>query len=328
MAILCTGGTGFIGSHLVTHLLEEGEEVICMVRRSSNTKLLEEQGIELRYGDLRGKGLKKAVKGIHTVYHLGAYYTFLGKKADHLEINLEGTKRLFKAAEAAGVDHFIYCSTTEVIGPVLCPGPVDETAPYGPIYFYGHVKQLTEQWLKEQAFSTAWTIIRPSGVYGPRSIEDIGAYLIFDYANKALTSRFGVAGGRGIVHFTHVKDVIQGFSLARQEAAKRETFFICSDNAATVKEVIEIVCDAIGRSPPRLNLPKWLAYAGITPLQVIRWLFRRPKFLVRIQAVRDVTSCRSYSNDKAKRTLGFHPKISLREGLDETIDWYRTNGYL
>jgi nucleoside-diphosphate-sugar epimerase len=205
---------------------------------------------------------------------------------------------------------------------------VDETAPYGPVYFYGYVKQLTEQWLKEQASSTAWTIIRPSGVYGPRSIEDIGAYLIMDYANKALTSRFIVAGGKGVVHFTYIPDIVQGFSLARQEAAKGETFIICSDNAATVKEVIKVVCDALGRSHPRLNLPKWLAYAGIAPLQFLRWAFRWPKFLVRIQAVRDVTSCRAYSNDKAKRILGFQPKFSLREGLAETIDWYRKNGYL
>ncbi|MFQ5981693.1 MAG: NAD-dependent epimerase/dehydratase family protein [Candidatus Heimdallarchaeota archaeon] len=211
MTILVTGATGFIGSHLVSQLLEEGEDIVCMVRRTSNTEFLEKQGVKLKIGDLRGEGLESAVSGgIDTIYHLGAYYTFFGPKKLHLETNLEGTKKLFNAAEAAGVDHFIYCSTSEVIGPVPCPGPVDETALYGPVYFYGKVKQLTEEWLQKQTSSTAWTIIRPSGVYGPRSIDDIGYYLIMDYAHKALTSRFSVAGGKGIVHFTFVKDIVQG----------------------------------------------------------------------------------------------------------------------
>lgn len=329
MTILVTGATGFIGSHLVGRLLEEGEDVVCMVRRTSNTEFLKKQGIELRVGDLREKDLGGAVGGeVDTIYHLAAYYTFLGQKNLHLETNLEGTKKLFNAAAAAGVDHFIYCSTAEVIGPVSCPGPVDETALYGPVYFYGRVKQLAEEWLQKQTSSTAWTIVRPSGVYGPRSIDDIGYYLIMDYAHKALTSRFFVAGGKGIVHFTFVKDIVQGLSLARQDAAKREIFFVCSDEAVTVNEVIRIICAELGRSPPRLSVPAWMAYLGIAPLQFLRWLFRKPKFFARVQAVRDAISCRSYLNEKAKRVLGFQPEYTIQNGLAETIKWYREKKYL
>ncbi|MFQ5978400.1 MAG: hypothetical protein ACE5OZ_09755 [Candidatus Heimdallarchaeota archaeon] len=122
--------------------------------------------------------------------------------------------------------------------------------------------------------------------------------------------------------------LLERLSLARQEAAKREIFFACSDEAVTLDEVMRIICAELGRSPPRLSIPTWMAYLGVAPLQFLRWLFRKPKFFVRVQSVRDAVSCRSYLNEKAKRTLGFQPQYGIHDGLAETIKWYRENGFL
>lgn len=129
MKVLVTGATGFLGGHLVEELVKEGYEVRALVRRVECAAHLRELGIEIVVGDLtRPETLGPATKGVDAVVHLAAYYTFFGKRELYHLVNVKGTEWLARASLDNGVTRFVYCSSTEAIGPVKNP-PGDEKTP-------------------------------------------------------------------------------------------------------------------------------------------------------------------------------------------------------
>ena len=185
MKVLVTGASGFLGgSHLVELLVEKGYEVVGMVRKTSDTSLLDRLGVEKRVADLTDpSSLVKAVRGIEAVVHLGAYYTFHGKKELYELVNVQGTRNVLDACLGEGVQRFVYCSTTEAIGPVR-EIPAHEDHPPNPQYEYGRCKLKIESLVKGYADRIKTTIIRPSGMYGPRNVHDISCYFITSFAGS------------------------------------------------------------------------------------------------------------------------------------------------
>ncbi len=330
MRVLVTGASGFIGSHLVPALLDSGCTPVALVRRSSDRSWLDELKVEVRYGDLGDPGsLREAVRGVDAVIHLAAYYRFYGEKSLYQKINVEGTKALAHAAKEAGVSHFIYCSSTEAIGPV--DGVGNEESPPHPQYQYGVSKLEAERSLYEIQGEQPWvTVIRPSGVYGPGNVDDVSYWFIMSQARGGVLSRFIVGSGLSSIQFVHVEDVVQGFikALKMPEASKGETFIISEDHAHTYLEVYDIICELLGKSPPIIHLPAPLAKLGILPVELFNRLTGRDDFMWHTATVDSVMSNRSYSVTKAVDRLGYHPRYDLRKGLGETVEWYRENGYL
>ncbi|MEM2687194.1 MAG: NAD-dependent epimerase/dehydratase family protein, partial [Thermoproteota archaeon] len=218
MKILVTGASGFLGGHLVEEMVSKGYSVIGMVRKSSDTSLLRSLGVELRIGDLTDpESLNRATGNIDIVVHLAAYYTFFGKKEMYRRVNVEGTRLLLEAALRNGVKRFVYCSSTEAIGPVKNT-PAEEDSPPNPSYEYGRSKLEAEKIVRsygEKGFE--YTILRPSGIYGPRNVDDISYWFITAFARNALPTRIIVGDGRNLIQFAHVKDVVQGFLLALEK---------------------------------------------------------------------------------------------------------------
>ncbi|UCE14489.1 MAG: NAD(P)-dependent oxidoreductase, partial [Candidatus Heimdallarchaeota archaeon] len=288
MRILVTGGTGFIGSHLIEKLVNENHETVCMVRRTSDTTLVDKLGVETWVADLGDfNSLKLIPRDLDLVYHLASYYTFLGKKELYIKYNEQGTKSLLDACEMSGVPHFIYCSSTEAIGAVPFANKKEdyatEEAPYNPQYEYGRSKVRTEELVKNHKGETAWTILRPTGVYGPRCIDDVSFWWIEALAKRKIPAWFRVRNA-GTVHFTHVSDVVQGFYLARKKKAKNQIFNISSDECKSVDEVMKIVCKYLGRKPPRFALPKFMLKIAVAPFQAFNEIRRKPEFFMRTAA--------------------------------------------
>ena len=332
--ILITGATVFIGSHLVEGLVANNHDIVCMVRKTSDTSRLDDLGVEIRIGDLTDpSSLKKVTKNIDLVYHLGAYYTFLGKKHLYEKINEKGTKNLLDSCESAGVSRFIYCSSTEAIGAVPIAKPdikeeyAKENAPYNPQYDYGKSKVNTEKIVMESEGKIDWTILRPSGVYGPRCLNDISFWWIESIAKNKMSAWFRIRNS-GTVHFTHVSDIIQGFDLAMDPKAKNEIFYISSDKCQNVDEAITEISSFFNRKPPRLAIPKLLAQLSIAPIQLINRIRGKPEFFMQIAAPNSIIQGRNYSNQKAKDILKFNPKYNLKSGMEDTINWYKENGIL
>jgi dihydroflavonol-4-reductase len=330
MRMLVTGATGFLGGHLVGEMVKRGYDVVASVRAKSHTGLLDELGVEKRILDLEDKStMEGATKDIDIVFHLAAYYTFSGDRVLYEMINVRGTENLISACNRNGVDRFVYCSSTEAIGPVRDP-PADEESPLNPYYDYGRSKVRAESVVRSfQPLGVDHTIVRPSGVYGPRNVDDVSYFFITSFANS-IASKFIVGSGRNLVQFVHVSDVVQGFLLILEnyDVSRNRTYIISAGKAYTYEEVYSILASIMGTKPPRLHIPPAIAKALMAPIQAINSLSKQDSFMWRTSTVDSVTSDRSYSIERARKELGYSPNFELERGLCETVDWYRQNGYI
>lgn len=181
--------------------------------------------------------------------------------------------------------------------------------------------------LKDQGLE--YTIVRPTGIYGPRNVDDVAYWFITSYANRGLASMVKVGSGENLVQFAHVKDVVQGFALVlEKDVAVNQTYIVSEDRWYTFNQVYQILRELTGRGPPRLALPPPLAKALLAPLELYDRLKGEGNMMHRVALVKAVTSDRAYSVEKAKRELGYKPRYDLKTGLRETIEWYRQNGYV
>lgn len=330
MKVLVTGATGFLGGYLVEGLLRRGHAPVGMARGGSDTSLLDRLGVEVRRADLTdADALAKAVEGVDAVVHLAAYYTFSGDKEMYERVNVQGTRALMEAMRAKGVRRAIYCSSTEAMGPTP-GGMADESMECRPVYEYGRSKLRAEQVVREHAAKGVdHVILRPSGIYGPRNLEDVSYWFITTFANS-FASRIIIGDGRKVLQFVHVEDVVQGFvrALERFDHAKGNTYVITDARAYSYEEIYGIMARIFGKEPPRRHVPVALAKAMVAPLQLLNRARGRENFLWRVSTMDTFKVDRSYSIAKARRELGYEPHHPLPEGLEETAAWYRENGHI
>lgn len=331
MKVLVTGASGFLGGHLIEELVRKGYNVIGMVRKGSSRKLLEELNVSLRFGDLlEPESLVDATRDVDVVVHLAAYYTFFGKKELYEKINVQGTRFLLEAMIKNSVKKIVYCSTTEAVGPVKEPYADEDVEP-NPVYEYGKSKLRAENVVKECGLKGIdYIILRPSGIYGPRNVNDVSYWFITGFAKNSLTSKFIVGSGNNLVQFAHVKDVVQGFVLAleKYDIAKGRTYFVSEDKAYTYNEVYKMLAEICGRRPPKTHIPPMLAKIMIAPIEFFNRIFGIENFNWHMSTVDAVTCDRAYSIERIKRELGYSPKYDLKRGLKETVEWYRENSMI
>ncbi len=327
MKVLVTGGTGFIGRRLIHRLVEEGHNVRAFVRKTSNTHGLPE-GIEFVEGDLLDlPSLEEAVTGVQAVMHLAAYFDFYPSDVELMyKVNVDGTKNLMNACVGTSVERFIYCSTTETIGPVRYP-PANEDTELRPQFEYGESKILAEKAVRQIAEDTGlqYIILRPTGVMGEGDL-----YTAYETIKAINDGAIPVLPGDGEKHimYTHVDDVVEGFvkSLTSQSALDN-TIILAPDEAMKYSELIEFLGDCLGVDPPKRHVPTTLAKIGIGMMSPFK---NRGKttFLWHAKTVESMDQERWYSNEKAKRLLGWNPKYTMQEGIKRAIKWYYDNGYL
>jgi nucleoside-diphosphate-sugar epimerase len=319
--VVVTGATGFTGRALARRLLADGLQVTCPVRRPDACADLAALGAEVVTGDLRDRdALFAAARGAGVVYHVAALYRSAGlPDAAYREVNVDGTRHLLEAAVAGGAARFVHCSTIGVHGHVEHP-PADETAPFQPGDIYQRTKFEAEQLALSFAREgrLAVSVVRPAGIYGP---GDLRFLKMFRMIQKR---RFVVLGsGAPHLHLVYIDDLVDGFLLAatRPEAVG-EPFIIGGETFLPLNELFALVAAKLGVPPPRLHLPIWPVWllgaaveAVCVPFGVEPPLYRR--------RVDFFKKSRAFSIEKARRLLGYSPRVSLSEGLDRTIAWYR-----
>jgi nucleoside-diphosphate-sugar epimerase len=337
MKMLVTGGTGFLGSHLVQALLKGGHEVRALVRQGSDVEKL--KGAELVYGDLTEPGgLRQAVEGVETVYHLAAIRDKWGTPYQaYYTVNVKGTRHLLDAAVGC-VDKFVYCSTA---GVARYPGNLqaDESLPHNTDghgqHCYHHTKALAEQLTLEYARTgqVPATVVRPTIVYGPGDTWGMMTKLVTMLAQ----GRFALVGdGRNHLHLVYVDDVIGAFFLAGESSRSvGQVYIIAGSSLITLNNLVAKVCALLGVRTPRWHIPVRIAKAAGWVLERaylvkgelgISALGETP-FLTR-DKVDTLAVNRGFSSAKAQRELGYHPTVGYDEGLRHTIDWCQSQGYL
>ncbi|HOT96785.1 MAG TPA: NAD-dependent epimerase/dehydratase family protein [bacterium] len=326
MRALVTGASGFTGGYMVDHLVERGCQVRAFVRPTSNTAFLKAKGVDIFTGDLFYKAdLAQAMRNIDVVYHIAALYREANQPDQaYWDVNVTGTENVMAAALEMGVRRVLHCSTCGVHGHIEKP-PATETAPIKPGDIYQETKAEGEKvamfYHRDKGLPV--TIVRPVGIYGPGDMRMLKMYRMIHQGKFIM---FG--GGNVLYHLSYVTDIVEGFRLAAETpAAAGEIYIIAGERWFTLNDFAKMVAAALKVAPPRLHPPVWPVYAAgwlcekiCIPLRVQPPIFRRRVDIF----VKD----RAFDISKAKRELGFQPKVGLEEGIHRTAQWYKENGYL
>jgi len=322
---LVTGATGFLGSHLVAALVEHGARVRCLVRSTSRRDFLPTLGVELVTGDVTiPESLPSAVDDVDYVFHLAGLIK-ASDPADYFRVNYLGTIALLEAcrSRARQLQRVLIVSSLAAAGPSAPGRPVTESWPCRPVTPYGKSKLLAEQAASAYVSELPITIIRPPTIYGPRDRETL---LLFRLVALGIRPHLPVRGEISIVHAT---DLVTGILLAATHpAATGETFFIAGDEILSFDEVISHLARAVGRQGLTVPVPRWAVRASARAAEIMREVAGISLVFDRWKAVEILEGYWACSNERARRLLGFAPRIRVADGLAATAHWYRAAGWL
>ena len=327
MKMLVTGGTGFTGAALVLRLCEEGHKVRSLDMQSGVLdKELKAAGAELVHGSVADRdAVRKTMNGVDIVFHLAAAFRKINVPESHyVDVNVNGTTHVMEEARDAGVTKVVYCSTQGVHGHVEDP-PGDETSPIAPADYYQQTKYEGEMVVREFAKTgMKTTIIRPTAIFGP---GDPGRFLMI--YKRVHRGRFPIFGtGDVFYHPVYIDNLVDGFLLSMNpEKGNGQEYLIADSEYVTIENLVKRVGRSMGVDvkTPHYPITPLIAAGHICekicrPLGIVPPIFPR-----RVDWFRQV---RAFRIDKARRDLGYEPRVSLDRGLLLTFEWYRERGYL
>jgi len=325
MNALVTGGTGFIGSHLVDTLLKQGHTVTCLVRNTTKTAWLTGKPVVFVKGTLEDKdALMRAVSGADVVFHV-AGLTAARSRGDFWRGNVEGTKHLLDAATTVpGLKRFVHVSSLAAVGPATEGHPVDERTPYHPITTYGESKRAAEDLVFSYSRRLPIAIVRPPAVYGPR---DAGVYTYFQTLSKGIMPLIGFSDK--MVSLVHVQDVVNGAILAAtEEGAVGEAFFISSEKFYSWREIGGVTKRVMNKRAVSVRVPHSVVWAVSSISQFLGRFQAKPPIFDREKGQDIVQRYWTCDVKKAKEILHYRESIDLADGIKETVEWYRSTGWL
>jgi len=317
MRAFVTGGTGFIGSHVVKRLRDRGDYVVVLARRPEKAAGLD---IEVVEGDLSdAHAIRRGMDGCQAVFHIAADYRvgMAASKRDAMrDSNIGGTERVLDAAADAGVDKIVYVSTINVFGNTKGQ-TVDESyrrdEADGFVSTYDQTKYRAHLLAEQRAAEGApIVIVQPGSVYGPGDHALVGQMIEQASTGKMPAKAFPELG----LNMVHVDDVADGIMLAYDKGRPGESY-VLGGEMTTQGELIDKAAAIGGKKPPRMKVPPVLLKAMIP---VGRWvgppMGLPPNFREMISAAHNVTYWAK--DDKARRELGYAPR-DLDAGLRQTI---------
>ena len=321
--VLVTGATGFLGKYVVDELVEHGYQVRAFGRNSNVGRSLENSSISFFQGDLtKADDVLEACKGMDLVVHAGALSTVWGPWEDFYQANVLGTKYVLEACRQAGIQRLVYVSS-----PSIYAAPKDQLAikesdaPEGNnLNNYIHSKLASEKLFKDYP-DVPSIILRPRGLFGigdtsilPRVInlsQKIGIPLIGD--------------GRQLMDMTCVENVALAIRLAIEAPEAKGTIYnITNGEPRAFRDLLEESLTGLGYPIKYRKIPAFLLSVIATSLEFLYKtlnlkgepaLTRYTYYLLRYSQTLDIS--------KAEKELGYHPKISISEGIEQYVKDYR-----
>ncbi len=318
--ILVTGGTGFLGRHLLPLLVAEGFHIRLLVRQTSQVDWLPNERIELVYGDVTDPcSVDEAMRGCRYVVHAAGHFRFWGAPELFEQVNFEGTKHVAQAALDHGVERLVYISSIAVVGDPHLGELITETAECHPQDAYQDSKLQAEGHLQELVAEHGLPaiILRPGAFYGPGSTYGFNRLFIEE---AMLGWRVKVDGGRRVTFPVFVPDVAQAIVLVFTAGQVGEVYNICG-RSLTHNELNGVVSDLLGIGHWRLSVPRPLMIALAAILEGLAKFTRHEPFYP-LNLRHYVFNDWQVSNQKAQAELGFRPTL-IEEGLRQTVAWYR-----
>lgn len=311
--VLVTGAAGFIGSHLVAALVEQGAEVRGLLRYTSRGDLgalawLEPEvadAAELVFGDLRDpESVAAAAAGVEVIFHLGAQiaipYSYVNPR-DFFETNVIGTLNVARAALDAGADRVVHTSTSEVYGsaqtvPITEDHPLEAQSPYAASKV--GADKLIDSF--HRSFGLRATVLRPFNTFGPHQSARAVIPTIITQALAGGPLQLGALHPRR--DMTYVSDTVAGFIAAAQaDAAVGETIQLGTGHDVAISDIVDMVGEVIGR-PLAVELDEQRVRP---PASEVQRLISSPS--------------------RATELTGWEPQVDLRGGLERTMTWIEAN---
>jgi nucleoside-diphosphate-sugar epimerase len=319
-----TGATGFVGHHLVAALRGRGCAVRVLALPTEDTSVLEQADVSVYRGDVcQPETLIEPMRGADTVFHLAGIHGPWRPKHEYYSVNVKGTENVCRAAQAAGTRRLIHVSTWAVYGTGLgCP--LHENLPLKPMSDHytmskAEADRLVQRFIAEGQLPAV--IIRPGIMFGPGDKVNFARMADRLVAGRAII----IGSGNNALVFVYVTDVVEGLLLAAtQDRAVRQAYNLSNDDALTQQQFWGAIAKEIGTvPPPRLHLPyrPLRALAYLSELLVNPDDPRRQPLITRLGVELYGTDNR-VSIEKARRELGYAPRVSLREGLHLAASWY------
>ncbi|HLZ80895.1 MAG TPA: NAD-dependent epimerase/dehydratase family protein, partial [Ktedonobacteraceae bacterium] len=313
MKVLITGATGLLGGHLIKELQQRQENIRALVLPVENADNLAQQGIEVVRGDITdAKTLAAAVQNVDLVFHLAGMMGVWRPLEDYRLVNVTGSENLYNAAKKAGVRRYVHTSSHTVYG--LGYGRfLTENDPLRPDPDpYSLTKAEGDRLMRRLMLNSdvETVILRPGTFFGP------GDRLHFGRMAQKMKNNKGIIIGRGnnALPFCYVTDVVQGFLLAAyHQNAPGNVYNISNDQPLTQQEMFNAIADAVGGTRPRLHLPYLPIYYGAIVAERVVARVTRTKPVVTQLGAMMFGSDNCHSVEKARRELGFEPKVDLRE---------------
>jgi nucleoside-diphosphate-sugar epimerase len=323
MEILITGGNGLLGRHTVAALQERGDSVRILALPAEDASELEERGIQVHRGDIREPDtLREAMRSVDAVVHLAGMMGVWRPMADYLAVNVTGTENVCRAALAEGA-RVVHVSSWTVYGMDL-GAPAHEGSPLRPFPEpYAVTKAAGDQVVQRMIAKDglAAVIIRPGTFFGP------GDRLHFGRLADRLRAGKGVIVGRGdnALPFVYVTDVVQGLVLALDsEHALGQAYNITNDRPLTQEQLLGAIAVEVGARPPRRHLPYHPLYgAGYIAERVATLTRSKRQPVVTRLGVKLFGTDNRHAIDRARRELGYEPRVELAEGVRMAANWYR-----
>ncbi len=319
MKALVTGGTGFIGSHLVEELIRESFSVTCLVRNTEDLKWLEGYPVRLIAGDcVHRESLKRAVIDCDYIFHLAGLTK--GRKKDFYCTNVKGTENLLDAAYHFNRDikRFVYLSSLAATGPSMKRTPDNTGVVPSPVSEYGKSKLEGEKNVLQYKDLLPITIIRPPAVYGPR---DRDFYVVFKMIKKGLFPYWG----KSYYSMIYVEDLVRGTIKAiESDKTVGKIYYLSDSRIHTNVDIADRIATELDSRYIKLRIPR----VFLTFFANILDRFSR-KSIINSDKIKELLYLYWVCNsEEAKRDFGFEPKVDIKDGIRWTANWYRIHDWL
>jgi dihydroflavonol-4-reductase len=325
--VLVTGATGFTGIELTKKLVAEGLKVSAVARPSSNLEPFKGLPITWYRGQVSDETVMlEALQGQEYVFHVAAAFREAkSTEMDYWNVHVKSTQIIANAViNNPSFKRLVHVSTFGVHGHIANP-PATEEYPFGPGDSYQSTKLEAELWLIDFAKKNNlnYTIIRPAAIYGP---GDRRLLKLFKMATMPIFPLLGQ--GKCMIHLVHVEDLVNTFLIAATHpAAQGEVFVSGGDEAIPVADVASIIAEYFNVKTRIVRLPITPFFIAADICEMICKPFKIEPPLYR-RRVAFYSKDRHFDVSKMRNVLGYKPKFSNREGLEQTAEWYVQQGWM
>lgn len=327
--VLITGATGFVGSRLVPALIERGVACHCVVRSPDRAQALPAHPLVTHVvADItRPETLDGIADGCDAVIHLAAEGHVSAQSEEAFRrftaVNVTGTESLIRACAAAGtVTRFVHFSSTAAMGLIMKPlvSEADEPQPATPYQRSKRDSELRALAVGDET-GVPVVVLRPCMIYGPGGTGEF-----HKMARLMRRGRFPKVGrGRNLTPLVHVEDVAQAAIRAAERGRAGATYLVASDRSPSLDELRGWIMEGWGEKAAYPYVPVWFMYAAAWVFEVVGSMTGRAPMATRRNIANTVFD-REFSIEAARRDLGFEPSVDLRDGVVETVRWFKEQG--